>query len=689
MAHYQRRGTLHLPSSQATKQSQILFQKWCQSLLAYRMSLPELVQSSKSNVGQAAQKHSWDKTRNLCGLTTTTLGGLISLASSRLIDLDYVESVPDPTYTIIPDQRAQIVSYNQGAAIDSDVVEALQSPIPDPGANALQARYFDIQKRWKPCQDLNNNANTYNAVLNPAESFECADRCSRTIGCQGFNTYFEHSPSKVPGPTCPNPEGAANPFFVLWGGPVTTENARNEGQKAFFNPQNQESASDNQTNASNGYVLTSSLNPLSNKAIDAPLNCNNNDSYMDMRLLNDNAPFDPQRCEAVCEATSQYNIDHPGDDPSKLPRLCKFYNTYILNGNFYSQGLVCAMYTESWDPSVYAMNDGQWRGDDHYTTSSSVFFYNTTDVTTPVCPTDIDRLRDDADAGAFCTSFNSYVVSATSTITSYTSTTTIDACGAPTAPLKRDGESDNATVTGSMPAMITIPAEQLDAPGLIGSDSEPTTPVSPLGFSTAVTPTSTPSPTTPASTAGLVKRASREISSACSRIISIITYNNCAQYPTTCQNGSPPQIIAGSFSSSAQDIDDSYFTICIYETWVNPSSNGLITLGGHDYFNYNIPNFVREAVLMAFWIDLFITRGRQHYMDYSICGDAGHRTVTFDWRVTYCCDSTSDAIYSFSVKLFEDHPGRVHLNYFGTRDQGRSATIGFTNGRLKCKTALA
>lgn len=162
---------------------------------------------------------------------------------------------------------------------------------------------------------------------------------------------------------------------------------------------------------------------------------------MDMRLLNDNAPFDPQRCEAVCEATSQYNIDHPGDDPSKLPRLCKFYNTYILNGNFYSQGLVCAMYTESWDPSVYAMNDGQWRGDDHYTTSSSVFFYNTTDVTTPVCPTDIDRLRDDADAGAFCTSFNSYVVSATSTITSYTSTTTIDACGAPTAPLKRDGES--------------------------------------------------------------------------------------------------------------------------------------------------------------------------------------------------------------------------------------------------------
>lgn len=59
---------------------------------------------------------------------------------------------------------------------------------------------------------------------------ECADKCTRTIGCQGFNTYFERSPSKVPGPDCPNPGGAANPFCVLWGGPVTPENARNEGQ---------------------------------------------------------------------------------------------------------------------------------------------------------------------------------------------------------------------------------------------------------------------------------------------------------------------------------------------------------------------------------------------------------------------------------------------------------------------------
>ncbi|EMD61803.1 hypothetical protein COCSADRAFT_162343 [Bipolaris sorokiniana ND90Pr] len=121
-----------------------------------------------------------------------------------------------------------------------------------------------------------------------------------------------------------------------------------------------------------------------------------------------------------------------------------------------------------------------------------------------------------------------------------------------------------------------------------------------------------------------------------------MTDNNCAQYPTTCQNGSPPRIIAGSFSSSSQNIDDSYFTvdlpfqICVYgtcSTRVNPSSNGLITLGGYgvaDVVNYNIPNYMSGAVLMAFWDDLFIAWGRQHYMDYSLCGDAGHHTVTFD-----------------------------------------------------------
>jgi hypothetical protein len=105
------------------------------------------------------------------GLTTATLSGLVGLASSQLINLDYVDSLPDPTYTIVPDQRTQTVPYNQDGAVASVVAVAMQSPVPDPGEDAIQARHIDIQKRFEPCDDLNNNANTYNAVLDPAESF--------------------------------------------------------------------------------------------------------------------------------------------------------------------------------------------------------------------------------------------------------------------------------------------------------------------------------------------------------------------------------------------------------------------------------------------------------------------------------------------------------------------------------------
>jgi hypothetical protein len=186
----------------------------------------------------------------------------------------------------------------------------------------------------------------------------CADEYSKTLGCQGFNTYFERSPSKAPASSCQDPPGAANPFCVLWGGPLSQDNALNEGQwrEKYYVV----------ITASNAYVLSSSLNPLSGKAINAPLDCNDNDAYMGMRLLTDNAPFDPERCAAICDATTQYNIQHP--ETGKAPRLCKFYNTYILNKNYISQGQACSMYTQYWDPDTYATNDGQFDGEgNHYT----------------------------------------------------------------------------------------------------------------------------------------------------------------------------------------------------------------------------------------------------------------------------------------------------------------------------------
>ncbi|KAL1655473.1 hypothetical protein SLS61_001937 [Didymella pomorum] len=668
------------------------------------------------------------------GAAITTLTGLASLVSAQSIDLEYVNSLPDPTYTILPDQRAQTVTYDQATAIASVAAEALQSPVPDPGESDLHTRDLALEKRGGPCDDLNNNVNAYNAVLDPAESFladtNLANEALNARTPSGYTRVYQNlkksaqangymGPSQVPAPACPDPRGAANPFCVLWGGPVSEDNARNEGQ---WRDQYHVVIA-----ASNGYVLTSSLNPLSSKAISAPVDCNNDDAYMGMRLLTDNAPFDPQRCAAICDATSQYNIDHPGD-PSVPPRLCKFYNTYILNKNYISQGQACSMYTQYWNPSVYATNDGQWDGQgNRYTISSSVFFYNTTDVVTPVCPVDITRLQSNADAGAFCTSYNSYVAPLATTVTTYTSTTTIAGCG-PTNRVKRNGESGavvhgvvavypskvaDSDITGTVPALVTVPAERLSDAGAVASataaaisqlgasDSEPAS-APPTGASTAAPPATTTAAVakravaTPAIFAG---RDPRQISSACSRVIgtgpSTVTVKAVATEVVS-------NIIAGSFTSATEDYDDWEFAvtlpfeICIYSkcsTTAHPSTNGLITLGSYgteiynnEIFSINHEAFHNEAILFAFYDDLQIYRGQQHYMSYRICGAQGQRSITFEWRVGRWRAPANGPLYKFSATFYEGKPSLIKLRYFSTTDQGSSASIGmqgYYNGQYK------
>lgn len=103
-------------------------------------------------------------------LIVAALTGLGSIVSSQSIDLAYVNEQPDPTYTVVPDQRAQTVAYNQDSAIASVVAVALKTPVPDPGEGALRARNA-LTRRAGPCEDLQNNLNDYNAKLDPAEAF--------------------------------------------------------------------------------------------------------------------------------------------------------------------------------------------------------------------------------------------------------------------------------------------------------------------------------------------------------------------------------------------------------------------------------------------------------------------------------------------------------------------------------------
>ncbi|KAI4846510.1 hypothetical protein E4T44_05023 [Aureobasidium sp. EXF-8845] len=150
---------------------------------------------------------------------------------------------------------------------------------------------------------------------------------------------------------------------------------------------------------STGY--TSSIS-LGNAAMSAPLNCNNADTYMGSRLWNDGF-FDETRCAAACTAQSIYNAKHP---PSTgQPKLCQFYNTYILLKNGVKQGQYCTLYTQAWDASK-ATNKGQYRGQDKFTIDSSFIATNATDSGDVSCPSDISYLS--ANGADFCSAYISY-----------------------------------------------------------------------------------------------------------------------------------------------------------------------------------------------------------------------------------------------------------------------------------------
>jgi len=89
---------------------------------------------------------------------------------------------------------------------------------------------------------------------------------------------------------------------------------------------------------SNGYVSNNVDIPAGytdpyyagNASTNAPLDCNQQDTYLGFKLFNDAAPFSIQRCAAACTAQTEYNVAHPPEYPAK-PEACTFFDTYILN----------------------------------------------------------------------------------------------------------------------------------------------------------------------------------------------------------------------------------------------------------------------------------------------------------------------------------------------------------------------
>jgi hypothetical protein len=139
---------------------------------------------------------------------------------------------------------------------------------------------------------------------------------------------------------------------VLYGGPVTQATATNLGQwRDDFHVV---------IAGSNGYVSTSIATPFSyqpavalgNAAINAPLDCNGNNTFMGVKIFT-TGPFDASLCAAACSAQSDYNIAHP--PKNGIPQTCQFFNTYLLYNGTHSVGQYCSLYSETWPASFVSL----------------------------------------------------------------------------------------------------------------------------------------------------------------------------------------------------------------------------------------------------------------------------------------------------------------------------------------------
>jgi hypothetical protein len=63
--------------------------------------------------------------------------GLSNLVHPQLIDLDYINAQPDPSYPVVVDKPSQTITYNQTEAIAADVADVLESPIAAPATSPI------------------------------------------------------------------------------------------------------------------------------------------------------------------------------------------------------------------------------------------------------------------------------------------------------------------------------------------------------------------------------------------------------------------------------------------------------------------------------------------------------------------------------------------------------------------------
>jgi hypothetical protein len=175
--------------------------------------------------------------------------------------------------------------------------------------------------------------------------------------------------------SCSNPASITMIKCVYWASAVSQDTAVNKGQ-----PRNQFTVA---IAGSNGYATNQIATPdgfqpgvpYGKFAINAPYDAQGYNTFMGSKIFT--STWDVNSCARYCDAQTAYNKATAPKDGTPY-KICNFFNTYVLtahkaDGSVVPQGQYCALYTEQWGSS-YAVNSGQWRGQDQYLVSYSFGF---------------------------------------------------------------------------------------------------------------------------------------------------------------------------------------------------------------------------------------------------------------------------------------------------------------------------
>jgi hypothetical protein len=213
------------------------------------------------------------------------LCGYLGLAAAQLVDISVVDAVPPVFITPAVAVQSQQATYSAPVSLPTDAASedspdaksakrwisirdgtcapqpAGSGPVSDPDTpDAFLANQYlqVIQSRdlWSTIlritKGLAEGAPTpagYNSVftnlqasltasmymglwtLQSFDTTRCASLCDQNDGCVAFNVYIERDPSLDANATnCPNPPSTTNFKCTLWGAPISSQEATNNGQ---------------------------------------------------------------------------------------------------------------------------------------------------------------------------------------------------------------------------------------------------------------------------------------------------------------------------------------------------------------------------------------------------------------------------------------------------------------------------